>query len=125
MADRIVLKVNEIKDAIIEHDGNLSSVAQALKTSRGTIANRIKRNEALQAALENARGKHFDRAVAHLHQRIFENDALLMFYLKTQGRRFGEDFREGQVHENRNIDMSQYSETQLQKIIETGRLPGE
>lgn len=121
MGDRINLPPEKIKEALLEHyDGSLADVAAKLRVSRWTLENRISRNKSLQQVLHDVRAGHFDKAVRHLTKRIYHNDVLLMFFLKTQGHRYGYNFRETQIVEQRNIDMGKLSDDDLKSIIETG-----
>ena len=56
-----------IKEAIIEYKGNISRVAESFGKSRGTIYNRINKNDTLKRVLQESRDKRNDRVVDVLY----------------------------------------------------------
>ena len=76
---------------IIELKGNLSAVARSFEISRSKIYERIENDKSgrLKKAVQEARDMSLDVAESMLQERMKESDTLLIFYLKTQGKRRG------------------------------------
>lgn len=80
-----------IGQLIVKHNGNVSRVADAIGTDRGTINRIIKREPHLQEILSQARERLIDEVEASVFERAADsNDTQLQqFVLKTQARNRG------------------------------------
>lgn len=87
----IPLNKETILELILAHKGNLSRVADTLGTTRVSVRNRIKADQELQDALDEARDRWLDAIEESVYSRADESNdtALQCFVLKTQGRNRG------------------------------------
>ncbi len=87
----IPLDKNQILELIPKTHGNLSRIADALGTTRGTVRRRCDNDPELKAALEDAR----ERVIDELEESVWDraqnsNDTTLqLFLLKTQAKHRG------------------------------------
>ena len=89
----IPLDKNSILNLIQLHHGNLSRVADALGTTRGTVRNRCNADPDLKTALEDARERIIDELERSCWDDAIEtrDTALRCFLLKTQAKHRGYD----------------------------------
>lgn len=89
----IPLVKEDIKRLIIETHGNLSRVADALGTTRGTVRRRCDTDPELKQTLEDARERIIDELEESVWDRALESKdtTLQLFLLKTQARHRGYD----------------------------------
>jgi len=87
----IALDQKVIADLIVKHGGNVSRVADALGSCRGSITQVIERHPELQVMLKQARERKLDELEQSVFDRAIESQdtALQCFVLKTQGRSRG------------------------------------
>ena len=87
----IPLDKNQILELIPKHHGNLSRIADALGTNRGTVRRRCENDPELKVALEDARERIIDELEKSCWDDAIENrdTALRCFLLKTQARHRG------------------------------------
>lgn len=106
--------IEDVLPLIEKFGGNVSDIARHLKVHRHTVQARIDESAYAQQALNDARESQKDRAVKMLHERIATSDTLLIFFLKTQA--WDRGFVERQLIKNINIDVSQLTDEQLERI---------
>ncbi len=89
----IPLDKNLLLELIPKYKGNLSRIADAIGTTRGTIRRRCQNDTELGDALEDARERMLDNLEDCVWNRAEESKdtALQLFLLKTQGRKRGYD----------------------------------
>lgn len=87
----IPLDKNQLLELIAKTHGNLSRVADALGTTRGTVRRRCDNDPELKVALEDARERIIDELEESVWDRAREsNDTTLqLFLLKTQAKHRG------------------------------------
>ena len=87
----IPLDKNQILELIPKTHGNLSRIADALGTTRGTVRRRCAADPELKTALEDARERIIDELEVSVWDRALESKdtALQLFLLKTQARHRG------------------------------------
>ena len=87
----IPLKKDTILKLIVEHDGNLSRVAEAMGTTRGCVRRHCQADAELGKALEDARERMIDELESSCFEDAINNrdTGLRCFLLKTQGRHRG------------------------------------
>lgn len=89
----IPLDKNQIRELIIKTHGNLSRVADALGTTRGTVRRRCDNDPELKAVLEDSR----ERIIDELEESVWDraksgtDTTLQLFLLKTQAKHRGYD----------------------------------
>ena len=89
----IPLDKNTILQLVIKHGGNLSRVADAMGTNRGTVRRRCQDYPELAQALEDARERQIDELEKSCWQDAIEtkDTAMRCFLLKTQAKHRGYD----------------------------------
>ena len=89
----VPLDKNQILTLIVQTHGNLSRVADALGTTRGTVRRRCDNDPELKQALEDARERIIDKLEESVWDRALDSKdtALQLFLLKTQARHRGYD----------------------------------
>lgn len=89
----IPLDKNQLLELIPKLHGNLSRVADALGTTRGTVRRRCDDDAELKAVLEDARERIIDKLEENVWDRAIDsNDTTLqLFLLKTQAKHRGYD----------------------------------
>ncbi len=94
----IPLDKNQILELIVKTHGNISRVADALGTTRGTVRRRCDSDEQLKQALEDARERFIDELEESVWDRARESSdtTLQLFLLKTQAKHRGYDQSEAQ-----------------------------
>jgi len=94
----IPLDINVVEQLIVKYTGNVSAVADAMGTCRGTVRNVIDRHPHLQDLLKQQRERQLDELEKTVFQDAIEtrDTALRCFVLKTQGRHRGWDQSEAQ-----------------------------
>ncbi len=94
----IPLDKNQILELIVKTHGNISRVADALGTTRGTVRRRCDADEQLKQALEDARERFIDELEESVWDRARESSdtTLQLFLLKTQAKHRGYDQSEAQ-----------------------------
>ena len=87
------LDKNLILELIAKHGGNLSRVADAMGSTRGTIRRRCDNDAELKTALEDARERVIDELERSCWEDAIEtrDTALRCFLLKTQAKHRGYD----------------------------------
>lgn len=103
-------QVERYEKAIENSNGNLTAIAARLGMSRSTFYLQMAKHPELKRKVEEEREKLLDVAENWLHVGMKNNPTLLMFFLKTQGKRRGfverqEVEQSGEV--TRNIKISQ------------------
>lgn len=82
--------VTEVKQAIIDAEGNLTEAARILDCARGTVYNYIKTYQAVKAAYESSNEKALDVAEGVLMKQVRKgNMTAVIFFLKTKGKSRG------------------------------------
>lgn len=82
--------IKELEDAIKEKRGNLAAVGRKFGITRQAVSSRVKDNERLQTAWNEARETMLDNAETSLYDEALSgNITALIFFLKTQGKRRG------------------------------------
>ena len=89
----IALDQNVIERLIVEHSGNVSRVADAMGSCRGSVSRVIDNNPELQALLKQCRERQIDELERSCWDDAIEHrdTALRCFLLKTQARHRGYD----------------------------------
>ena len=85
----MAISIKALTESIIKHRGNVSAVARAHDVPRSTVASRITKSDTLKKIVQEARDTVLDDAEDMLYERMKESDTLLIFYLKTQGKKRG------------------------------------
>ena len=87
------LTVQQVADLITSERGNVSRVADAIGTTRGTVADYIARHPELQNVLAQARERLVDQLEEVAYEQAFDgrDSTLKIFLLKTQGKVRGYD----------------------------------
>lgn len=87
-----------IADLIVRTEGNLSRVADAIGSTRGTVRGVVDRDEELKQLLKDCRERQIDDLEESVFQRAKDsNDTTLqLFVLKTQGKHRGWEQSEAQ-----------------------------
>lgn len=82
-----------VEKLILQEQGNVSRVADALGSSRGAVRNYIDRHPDLQDVVSQCRERQLDELEKSVFDRALDsNDTTLqLFILKTQGRKRGWD----------------------------------
>lgn len=84
------LKLADLKTAISDYNGNLTSVAAHFGCSRPTIYKRIKEDPEIAASVDDARESMIDVVENVLYDKAKAGEAwAVCFFLKTQGKRRG------------------------------------
>ena len=96
------VSVDKVKELILQGRGNISRVADAIGTCRGTIARMVDRHPELQEALAQARERFVDDIEeAAIEAACDGRDGILkIFMLKTQGRKRG--YEQGETRDVAN-----------------------
>jgi hypothetical protein len=94
----IPLNKKDIADLIRKTAGNLSRVADALGTTRGTVRNNVDKDDELKQLLKDCRERQIDELEESVFQRAVDsNDTTLqLFVLKTQAKHRGWEQSEAQ-----------------------------
>lgn len=94
----VALDEKIIARLIVEHTGNVSRVADAMGSCRGSISRVIDNNKDLKDLLRQSRERQLDQLEQSCFDRAIEtNDTTLqLFLLKTQGKSRGYDQNEAQ-----------------------------
>jgi len=94
----IPLDKKSIADLIVKTSGNLSRVADALGSTRGTIRANVDKDEELKQLLKDCRERQIDELEESVFQRAVDsNDTTLqLFVLKTQAKHRGWEQSEAQ-----------------------------
>lgn len=89
----IALNKDLIADLLVKHQGNLSRVADAIGSNRGSIRQVVDRHPELQDLLKHCRERIIDELETHVFDRALEerDTTLQLFILKTQARHRGWD----------------------------------
>lgn len=89
----IALDEKVIAELIVKHAGNVSRVADAIGSNRGSISQVIARSKELQETLKQARERQLDELEQSVFERAMESKdtTLQLFLLKTQGKSRGYD----------------------------------
>jgi transposase-like protein len=89
----IPLDKNILIELIEKHGGNISRVADAMGTTRGTVRRRCQNDKELGEALEDARERSIDELEKSCWEDAIANrdTALRCFLLKTQAKHRGYD----------------------------------
>jgi hypothetical protein len=112
--DNTPLEYEEVVEALIEFDGNLSAVSDALDCSRGKVSRFLVDHPELEDVMQDARESVLDSAERVLVKKARKGHTReLLFLLRTQGRRRGYGDTQVQV----NIDVSQLSIEELEAIV--------
>ena len=100
----IPLDQKVMAELIVSHRGNVTSVARAMGSCRGSISQVIDRNPELQKLLKQSRERWLDEIEESVFTRAAESNdtALQCFVLKTQGRARGWE-QEDNKHAARDV----------------------
>ena len=81
--------IQQYKSELLQNGGNISVTAKKFRMDRNTLYSIINGSKELQDTLVQARETMLDFAEGLLHSQIKENPTLLIFFLKTQGKKRG------------------------------------
>lgn len=109
-----------VLETIKEFGGNISATANKLNCNRNTIYAVIRKYPELNTVLDDVRAKKYEDLKEHVYGRAYKNDMLAKWWISTQAHKYGDNFSEKAIIENRNVDFSNLSDKQLKEIIETG-----
>ena len=106
----IPLNKQMIAQLIVEHEGNVSRVGDAMGCNRHSVKNVIDKDEELTALLKSCRERQIDELEKSVFTRAMESQdtGLQCFILKTQGRHRGWDQSEAQ-HVAKDIASAAFS----------------
>jgi len=85
----IKASVTEVIEQLSRSHGNVRHAAKLLRTSRSNLHKYIKEHPTVATALEEMREGEIDDAETLLANRMKSSDTLLIFFLKTRGRKRG------------------------------------
>ena len=84
------LTIAKLRDAIVEHRGNITLVAKSFGLSRMTIYNYLNKHPQLKESLADEREKMIDHVESALYNQALDgNTTAMIFFLKTQGKNRG------------------------------------
>lgn len=89
----VALDENVIAKLIVQHTGNVSRVADAMGSCRGSVSRVIEKSQHLKDLLKQQRERQLDELEQSVFDRAIESQdtTLQLFLLKTQGKSRGYD----------------------------------
>lgn len=122
-----VLNATNVKEKLVELNGNMAAVARALGVTRQAVHAYISKRPKLMAVAIDMREAMKDHVVTRFYEDCLKDDpayqASRIFFLKTQGRDRG--FGEKLIIENTNLVITEVivsareDATQLLRMVET------
>ena len=119
-------KIEQHKKALLEAlESSLGVVTSACKkvgVGRTTFYNYVNADEEFAKAVQDIENVALDFAESQLHQQIKTGNATsTIFYLKTKGKKRGYVERMENVNTNKNLDLSNLTDEELQERLKQAK----